>query len=134
MPDELPDPARHAAHRLTPGVTYRPPQGLGAAPDAPDAPSPALARRLLQLRASVECYVRGRRAAGVPVERVIPEVERLVREAARRERWPGAVDALLAPVARWTAEAHADAPADAPARAHPTGHHGSGAPRVARAD
>jgi hypothetical protein len=75
-----------------------------------DAPSPELLRRLAHLRATVTRYVWGRRAAGVPVERVLPEVKGLVREAMAREGWCDPSDTLLAPVVRWAITAYVERP------------------------
>jgi hypothetical protein len=81
------------------------------------APSPALVAHLGHLRATLTRYVGERRDAGAPVERVLPEVKALVREAAAREAvarelWPDTADALLGQVVRWTITAYYDHPYD----------------------
>jgi hypothetical protein len=83
----------------------------------------ALVGHLDQLRATLTRYVGERRDAGAPVERVLPEVKGLVREAAAREAaaralWVDTADALVAQVVRWTIAAYYDQPYDHPA---PTG-------------
>ncbi len=80
------------------------------AADPVDAPSLELVRLLAHLRSTVTRYASERRAAGVPVERLIPEVKGLVRDAASREGWFDPSDTLLAPVARWTITAYYDQP------------------------
>jgi hypothetical protein len=82
----------------------------GAAATA--APSPALVGHLGHLRATLTRYVGERRAAGAPVERVLPEVKSLVREAAARELWLDTADALMGQVVRWTITAYYDHPHD----------------------
>ena len=73
-------------------------------------PSPELARLLAALRASVVRYVHERRAAGTPVERIVPELKSLVREAATREQWRDAGDTLREQVVRWAIAAYYDRP------------------------
>jgi hypothetical protein len=79
-------------------------------------PSPALVGYLGHLRATVTRYVGERRDAGAPVERVLPEVKALVREAATRELWFDTADALVRQVVRWTITAYYDhpSPSDGP--------------------
>jgi hypothetical protein len=79
--------------------------GAGAAAVAA-APSPALVGHLGHLRATLTRYVGERRDAGAPVERVLPEVKDLVREAAARELWFDTDDALMGQVVRWTIAAY----------------------------
>jgi hypothetical protein len=79
------------------------------------APSPALVGHLGHLRATLTRYVGERRDAGAPVERVLPEVKGLVREAAARELWLDTADALMGQVVRWTIVAYYDRPHDHPA-------------------
>ncbi len=78
------------------------------------APSPALVGHLGHLRATLTRYVGERRDAGAPVERVLPEVKGLVREAAARELWLDTADALMGQVVRWTITAYYDHPHDHP--------------------
>src|SRR5205085_900167 len=61
---------------------------------------------LANLRSSVTRHVGERRAAGVPIARVIPEVRCLVREAESCESVREPSDALLAQVIRWTVAAY----------------------------
>ena len=68
--------------------------------------APGLERLLAHLRAVVTQHVRSRRAAGVPVERVLPELRALVREAEAREGWRDSSDALLARVYGWGVDAY----------------------------
>jgi hypothetical protein len=73
--------------------------------------SPELLRLLGQLRWSVTRYAQGQHAATVPIERVLPEVKGVVREAESGEGWRDPSDALMAQVVRWTIEAYYDEPA-----------------------
>ena len=74
--------------------------------------SSASLRGLLEhLRATVTEYVHGRRTDGLPIERVLPEVKRMVREAQSSEPWWDPTDALAAQVVRWTIEAYYVVPA-----------------------
>jgi hypothetical protein len=82
--------------------------------DVTAAPSPALVGHLGHLRATLTRYVGERRDAGAPVERVLPEVKGLVREAAARELWLDTADALMGQVVRWTITAYYDHPYDQP--------------------
>jgi hypothetical protein len=75
-----------------------------------DAPSAQLVGLLGHLRATVDRYVRERREAGLAVERVLPEVKGLVREALVIEGWPDSADTLMAQVVRWTIRAYYDQP------------------------
>jgi hypothetical protein len=77
------------------------------------APEPELAPLLVQLRGSLATLVGVLREEGQPIERVIPRVKALVREAARAERWPGPLDVLVARVVRWTIETYYERPARA---------------------
>jgi hypothetical protein len=64
-----------------------------------------------QLRASVVGYVDELRGEGVPVERTLEKVVRLVRDA-EGEGWRGdTTDPLLTHVVRWSIEAYYDDPA-----------------------
>jgi ABC-type transporter Mla subunit MlaD len=83
---------------------------LADAAGALDAPSAELARLLGHLRSTVGRYVRERRAAGLPVERVLPEVKGLVRAAWAPEEWFDSADALTTQVVGWTITAYYDEP------------------------
>ncbi len=78
----------------------------GPVADPVDAPSLELVRLLAHLRSTVTRYVSERRAAGVPVERVIPEVKGLVRAAVSCEGWFDPADTLMAQVVRWAITAY----------------------------
>jgi hypothetical protein len=75
------------------------------------APSAELVHLMGRVRVLVVSYVRWRRAAGAPVERVLPEIEGLVRQAAASEGWLDPAESLAAEVVRWSIEAYHDAPA-----------------------
>jgi hypothetical protein len=75
-----------------------------------DAPSPELCRLLVHLRSTVTAYVVARRTDGIPIERVMPEMKCLVREAESCEAWRDPSDQLLAEVVRWGIEAYYDEP------------------------
>jgi hypothetical protein len=66
---------------------------------------------LEQLRTAVVCYVGERREAGAPIQRVLPEVKALVREAVAYEGWHDPAAALMPQVVGWTIAAFYDAPA-----------------------
>jgi hypothetical protein len=68
--------------------------------------SPTLARLLDQLRRAVSRYVASRREAGVPVERILPEVKAMVREASAYEQWFDADEALMGEVMGWATTAY----------------------------
>jgi hypothetical protein len=55
-------------------------------------------------------FVRRRQSEGLPIERVLPEVKCLVREAASCERWVDPGDTLTARTVRWAIEAYYDQP------------------------
>ena len=78
---------------------------------APEGRSAELIRLVDHLRSTVTRYVRGRRDAGAPIERVLPEVKGLVREAVAHERWFDPAEALMAHVVGWTITAYYRAPA-----------------------
>jgi hypothetical protein len=80
--------------------------GTTADDEAPDEPSPELLRLLAHLRSTVVTYVCARRSERVPIERVLPEVKCLVREAESCEGWLHPSELLLAQVVRWTIEAY----------------------------
>ena len=75
-----------------------------------EEPSPELVRLLAHLRSAVTRYTHERRDAGAPVERVVPEVKGLVREATACERWCDPADTLTAQVVRWAIAAYYDDP------------------------
>lgn len=77
-------------------------------------PATDMERLVAALRARVEGLVCRRRAHGVPVERVIPEVRRLVREAELAEGDPDALGVLDAQVVRWALDAYLDEPVPRP--------------------
>jgi hypothetical protein len=99
--------ARGAAERA---ALERPPVATGAAAPAPP-PSAELVALLDRLRAAVGRYVGGRRRAGAPVERVLPEVKGLAREAVAYAGWHDPAEALMRQVVGWTIAAFYDAPA-----------------------
>jgi hypothetical protein len=78
--------------------------------DAPEEVSPQLLRLLEHLRSTVARYVSARRAEGAAVERVLPEVKCLVREAESSEGWRDGSDVIMAQVVRWTIAAYYDVP------------------------
>jgi hypothetical protein len=83
-----------------------------------DGESNAIDALLDRVHVAVTAYVRARRDAGVPVERVLARVKGFVRAAAVRERWPGPTGPLTAQVVRWSLEAlHLPAERPAVARA-----------------
>jgi hypothetical protein len=67
-----------------------------------------------QLRTAVAHYVRARRLAGAPIERVLPEVKGLVREAVAHEGSYDAAEALMRRVVGWTIAAFYDQPEPPP--------------------
>ena len=67
-----------------------------------------LADLLADLHLCVINYVYRRRAEGASVERVLPEVRCLVREAESCERWNDPDDLLVTQAERWSREAYAD--------------------------
>ena len=79
-------------------------------PDALDEPTPELLRVLSRLRTQLTRYVARRRAAGVPIERVLPEVKCLVRESQSVERWADPAGTLMAQIVRWSITAYYDEP------------------------
>jgi hypothetical protein len=82
-----------------------------ATPGEPvEGPSPELVRLLAHLRSAVTRYAQERRDAGAAVERIVPEVKCLVREAASCEGWFDPGDSLMAQVVRWTIMAYYDQP------------------------
>jgi hypothetical protein len=77
--------------------------GLGVA-------TPELAGLLVRLRETVARYVAERRADGACLERVLPEVRCIVREAESADGGFAASEALMRQVLRWAAAAYDDAP------------------------
>lgn len=73
---------------------------------APEQPSADLARLLGHLRTTVARYVGDRRQAGAPIQRVLPEVKGLVREAVAYEAWYDPAEALMQQVVGWTIAAY----------------------------
>jgi hypothetical protein len=100
--------ARHVAVAATREASARHP--LAEAAGALDAPSAELAGLLGRLRVTVRRYARERRAAGFPIERVLPEVKGLVREASILDGWFDPADTLMAQVVDWTIAAYYDEP------------------------
>jgi hypothetical protein len=78
-------------------------------PASADAPSPELVGLLDRLRSAIASYVGGRRAAGVPVERVLAEVQHLARAAAVCEGWYDFTELLVPRASAWARAAY-DAP------------------------
>jgi hypothetical protein len=93
-----------------PRVAVRPSGGTDW-DDPSERSSPELLRQLGQLRWSVTRYAQSRRAMRVPIERVVPEMKAVVREAESGEGWRDPADALMAQVVRWTIEGYYDEPA-----------------------
>ena len=115
----MPDPRITTGHRVAEAVTHRERVAelrVIRAADVPtsdepfEEPSPELVRLLAQLRSTVTRFTHERRAAGAAVERVVPEVKCLVREAASCERWVDPGDTLTARTVRWAIEAYYDQP------------------------
>ena len=75
-----------------------------------DEPTPELLRVLTRLRTQLTRYVARRRAAGVPIERVLPEVKCLVRESQSVERWADPEGTLMSQIVRWSITAYYDEP------------------------
>lgn len=85
--------------------------------DPASGASPELVERLAGLRTTVWSYVRRRRDAGAPVQRVLSEVRALVREALAWEGATGAwsdevAEILTEPVVRWVIAAYHALPAE----------------------
>jgi hypothetical protein len=96
------DAHRGAEHdRLTDRPTGRPVLG--------ETRRARIARLLADLQTTVVSFVHARRAAGVPVERVLPEVVCLVRESESCEGWRDSSERLMAQVVRWSIDAYHDA-------------------------
>jgi hypothetical protein len=106
-PDDRPvlrETARHVALAAAREASTRGPLADPAA--TLEAPSAELQRLLGHLRSTLGRYVRQRREAGLPVERVLPEVKGLVREASALAGWFDPADTLMAQVVRWTITAY----------------------------
>jgi hypothetical protein len=99
----------------------RPPVATGDATSSTRASSADLIGLLERLRMAVARYVCDRRVAGAPVERVLPEVKALVREAVAYEGWHDAAEALLRQVVGWTIATYYDAPGPAQEGVHVAG-------------
>jgi hypothetical protein len=82
--------------------------GVPATARADVTPPSSFSPLLADLHDSLTTYVRQRRADGAPVERVLPEVKGIVREAEFAESWPDELGVLMAQVVRWTIEAYYD--------------------------
>jgi hypothetical protein len=83
-------------------------RAAGAPLTTADAHSAELTRLLSHLQATVRHFVHARRAAGVAVDRVIPEVVCLVRESESCEGWRDRSERLMAQVVRWSIDAYHD--------------------------
>ncbi len=97
-----------------PGARPRPPASSGPNARRPDAAlveSPGLAMLLEVARQRIEAHVRQRRGRGASIERVIPELRCLVREAQSCEEWDDPDDVLMAVVAGWAVDAYVGRPA-----------------------
>ena len=81
----------------------------GDPPTIADAPSAELTRLLSHLQATVTQFVHARRAAGMAVDRVIPEIVCLVRESESCEGWRDRSERLMAQVVLWSIDAYHDA-------------------------
>ncbi len=75
------------------------------------AAAPELLGPLAQLRSAVTHHVCGRRADGVPLERVLAELSGLVERAELLEGSPDELGVLLGQVRRWSLDAYYDEPA-----------------------
>ena len=97
------------ARPTTPHANH--PRGAAGAPAAaPIGPSPGLADWLEELRATVTCHVRERRAAGAPLERVLVEVGAMVGRAELAEAAPDELGILRGQVWQWSLDAYLDEP------------------------
>ena len=74
----------------------------------PDDRSPDLAPLFAVVRQRVALHVRQRRGEGAPLERVVPELRCLVREAQSSEGWHDPTDVLMAVVVGWAVETYYD--------------------------
>jgi hypothetical protein len=109
---------RDAADRA---ALQRAPVATRDATSSTRASSADLIGLLEHLRTVVARYVCDRRVAGAPIERVLPEVKALVREAVAYEGWHDAAEALMRQVVGWTIAAYYDAPGPAQAGVHVAG-------------
>lgn len=103
---------RRALHTVR-AVDTRPPGARMPAHDAggPAEPQPAvLTGALAALRASVTMLVCARRAEGVPIQRVLPELKALVRHAEPALSGLETLTMLTEQVVRWAIEAYYDRP------------------------
>jgi hypothetical protein len=106
MRDAMPDPEPNASEQR-PARAMRPPATRSLRQG--DTSSPELARLLHHLQTTVTRFVQARRAAGIAVDRVIPEVVCLVRESESCEGWRDGSERLMAQVVRWSIDAYHDA-------------------------
>ena len=97
-----------ARQRMSVWPGRRPAPADGRAPGDADAGSDrVLFVRLAELRTAVAAYVARRRGQGAPVQRVLPEVKVLVREAIAHDVTAHEVEATLREqVVRWAIEAY----------------------------
>jgi hypothetical protein len=79
-----------------------------------EEPSVELSRLLHRLRTTVARYVGDRCRAGAPVQRVLPEVRSLVREAVAYEGWYDPGETLMEQVVGWAVAAYYAAPKPSP--------------------
>jgi aminoglycoside phosphotransferase (APT) family kinase protein len=98
----VPDADRVAVAAAVERAVTRAAMEREGAPPRQLAPSDELARLLAELHATLAGYVDGRRAAGAPIERVIPEVKALVRLARAQEAWCDPAETLMEQVVRWS--------------------------------
>jgi len=82
--------------------------GSAAPADATTEHSTELVRLLEHLQSTLAHYVRGRRADGVSVDRVLSEAKLLVQEAESCEGWFDPSNTLAALVVRWSVVAYND--------------------------
>lgn len=116
MPDATPASRPAASDRLAGRSARRDPMrrpiarvAAGAPLAICDAPTPELTRLLGHLHTTVTHFVHARRADGIAMDRVIPEVVCLVRESESCEGWRDRSERLMALVVRWSIAAYHDA-------------------------
>jgi hypothetical protein len=102
---------RDAAERAA--LEWRPVASGDAAPSM-QASSADLIALLDQLRTAVVRYVADRREAGAPIQRVLPEVKGVMREAGAYEGWHDPAEVLMRQVVGWTIVAFYGAPEQLP--------------------
>lgn len=94
---------------MTPGAGAAARDDQPVGPGAASAPVPSsadLVGLFGQLRAAVTEYVRQLRSEGLPLDDVLPAVQRLVRQAEGDEPSPDELGVLLSQVVRWSLEAY----------------------------